>query len=311
MYPGSLFTDAMSKAAIILGEFKSVFCREDTSCIPWIGPSRVVKNNIPPLNVRNAFVERLLSKLNPSKSSGPDGISGRVLRQLSDELAPTFRALFTQTLECGTVPREWRDAIISPIFKKGDVYNPANYRPVSLTSIVSKVMEHILCKHILDHLERHGALTSFKLGFRRGWSWETHLLLIMDDLMRSYDKTRQVDIGILDFSCAFDTVPHERLLGKLAHYGIRGRVLNWVHSFLHDTKMKVAVDEVFSLVAGITGLEAVAISYLYQRPPGLCHGGHCCLSLHRRLPCLPGSALIRRLGGEPTKIVANVITFEM
>ena len=70
--------------------------------------------------------------------------------------------------------------------------------------------------------------------------------------MPSYDRKHQVDIGILDFSRAFDTVPHERLLGKLAYYGIRGPVLNWVRSFLHDRKMEVAVDEVFSLVAGIT-----------------------------------------------------------
>ena len=113
-------------------------------------------------------------------------------------------------------------------------------------------MGHILCKYILDHLERHGALTSFQHGFRRVQSCETQLLLTMDDLMWSYDRKRQVDIGILDFSRAFDTVPHERLLEKLAHYGIRGPVLNWVRSFLHDRKMKVAVDGVFYPVAGVT-----------------------------------------------------------
>ena len=197
-----------------------------------------MKNNTPPLNVRNAAVEKLLSKLN--------------LTQLSEELDSALTALFTQTLECGTVPRELRDAIISPIFKKGDVHNPANYRPVSLTSIVYKVMERILCKHILDHLERHGALTSFQHGFKHGRSCETQLLLTMDNLMPSYDKKHQVDIGILDFTRAFDTVPHERLLGKLAYYGIWGPVLNWVFSFLYDRKMKVAVDGVFSLEAGIT-----------------------------------------------------------
>ena len=160
-----------------------MFGREDTSLIPWLGPSRVVKNNIPPLHVRNAGVEKLLSKLNPSKSSVPDGISGWVLRQLSEALAPALTALFTLTLECGTVPRKGRDAIKSLILKKGDVHNQANYRPVWLTSIISKVMEHILCKHILDHLERHGALTSFQHCFRRGRSCETQVLLTMDDLM--------------------------------------------------------------------------------------------------------------------------------
>ena len=148
--------------------------------------------------------------------------------------------------------KEWREAIISPIFQIGDVHNPANYRPVSLTSIVSKVMEHILCKHILDHLEHHGALTALQHGFRRGWSCETQLLLTIDDLARSYDTKHQVNVGILDFSRAFDTVPRERLLGKLAHCGVRGPILDWVRSFLSDCKMRVAIDGVYSPCAGIT-----------------------------------------------------------
>ena len=249
---GSLYTDAKSKAAILLGEFKSVFSREDTSSIPWLGPNRSVKGTIPPLLIQSPGVQKLLSKLNPSKSSGPDGIAGRVLRELACELAPALTALFTQTLQQGTVPREWREAIISPIFKKGDVHNPANYRPVSLTCIVSKVMEHILCKHMLDHLEHHGALTALQHGFRRGRSCETQLLLTIDDLVRSYDRKHQVDVGILDFSRVFDTVPHERLLGKLAHCGVRGPILDWVRSFLSDRKMRVAVDGVYSPWAGVT-----------------------------------------------------------
>ena len=113
-------------------------------------------------------------------------------------------------------------------------------------------MEHILCKHILDHLEHHGALTALQHGFRRGRSCETQPLLTIDDLVRSYDRKHQVDVGILDFSRAFDTVPHERLLGKLAHCGVRGPILDWVRSFLSDRKIRVAVDGVYSPWAGVT-----------------------------------------------------------
>ena len=161
------------------------------------------------------------------------------------EAAKTFAASFITHLDQFSVDENWvrfKDHILSSV--KAHVHNPANYRPVSLTSIVSKVMEHILCKHILDHLEHHGALTAMQHGFRRGWSCETQLLTI-DDLVRSYDRKHQVDVGILDFSRASDTVPHERLLGKLAYCGVRGPILHWVHSFLSDRKMRVAVDNIF------------------------------------------------------------------
>ena len=175
-----------------------------------------------------------------------------MLKQLSAELAPLLTALYEQTLATGCVPDQWRDALVTPIFKKGDAHNPANYRPVSLTSIVCKVMEHILCRHILDHMDRHGLMTTLQHGFRKEHSCETQLLVTIDDLMRSYERKHQVDIGVLDFSRAFDTVPHERLLGKLAHYGIQGPVHEWIRSFLSNRTMRVAVDGELSCETSVT-----------------------------------------------------------
>ncbi len=113
---------------------------------------------------------------------------------------------------------------------------------VSLTCVISKVMEHILCKHILNHLDQHQILTQFQHGFRKAHSCESQLLLTIDDLMSAYERKSQVDIGVLDFSRAFDTVPHERLLGKLQHYGIQGPILQWVRAFLCSREMRVAID---------------------------------------------------------------------
>ncbi|CAH1242277.1 Hypp6526 [Branchiostoma lanceolatum] len=103
-------------------------------------------------------------------------------------------------------------------------------------------MEHVLCKHILNHLEKKHLLTAFQHGFRKAHSCETQLLLTVDDLVSAYDKKVQVDMGILDFSRAFDTVPHERLMSKLAHYGIRGPIQRWIRSFLQDRSMWVVAD---------------------------------------------------------------------
>ena len=96
-----------------------------------------------------------------------------------------------------------------------------NYRPVSLTCISCKLFEHIVCKHILGHLEDHEILTDLQHGFRSGRSCETQLITTFHDIASAYNKKgSQIDIAVLDFSKALDTVPHDGLLSKLKHYGI-------------------------------------------------------------------------------------------
>ncbi|KAK7096441.1 hypothetical protein V1264_005737 [Littorina saxatilis] len=125
---------------------------------------------------------------------------------------------------------------------KGDRHCPANYRPISLTSVPCKVLEHIISRHILSHLETNNILTNLNHGFRSGYSTETQLLTTTEDLLSSYDRGRQVDMAILDFSKAFDTVPHDRLLHKLNSYGIYGSILAWLQTFLTQRTMQVVVE---------------------------------------------------------------------
>ena len=189
-----------------------------------------------------AGVQKLLNRLKPNKACGPDKIPNRVLKELAPVLAPPLTALYNKSLEEGTVPAEWRHAFVTPVYKKGDKHSPSNYRPVSLTVVCCKLLEHIVCNHVLTHLEENNLLTTLQHGFRRGHSCETQLLLTYDNLIRSFDKTLQTDMAILDFSRAFDTVPHRRLISKLTSYGVKGQVLNWIDSFLSDRKMTVVVD---------------------------------------------------------------------
>ena len=147
-----------------------------------------------------------------------------------------------QYLELRTLPCDWTEAITSQVYKNGNVQLASNYRPVSLTRVVSKIMEHIFCKHILNHLDNFGVLSSCQHGFRKAYSCETQLLLTLDDLMHSLNHNIQCDVAIMDFSRAFDDVPHERLLSKFEHYGIRGPIHTWIRSFLSIRQMLVAND---------------------------------------------------------------------
>ena len=130
-----------------------------------------------------------------------------------------------------------------------------NYRPVSLTSVSCKLLEHIICKHMLNHLEKNNILTYLNHGFRSGYSCETQLLVTLDELLHFNDKGLQTDIAILDFSKAFDTVPHEELLCKLESYGITGSLHEWLRTFLSKRHMQVVIEgeasEKVTLASGV------------------------------------------------------------
>ena len=149
---------------------------------------------------------------------------------------------YPQSLNTEDLPNDLRNATIAPVFKKGDRHMPANYRPVSLTTVCCKLLEHVICRHMMIHLEVNKILSSLQHGFRSGHSCETQLIVTMDDLLKSIDKRGQTNMMILDFSNAFDMVLHKRLLHKLEQYGITGSTHRWIHSFLTDRFQRVVVD---------------------------------------------------------------------
>ena len=158
------------------------------------------------------------------------------------ESALLLHAIFQCSIDSGKIPEAWKKAIISPVYKKSDRSDPANYRPVSLTCISCKILEHIINRHILDHLDKHNILADAQHGFRKRRSCETQLLLTCHDLASVVNNSGQVDMLVLDFAKAFDTVAHERLLSKVAGYGIRGNLLKWTMSFLEGRTQKVVVE---------------------------------------------------------------------
>ena len=231
-------------------KFCSVFTNEDTPNMPSLDPSPYP--DMPPITATTAGIAKLLRNLNPRKAAGPDGIPCRLLQCAAEEIAPALTLLYNRSLESGEVPSAWRHALVQPVFKKGDRTVPGNYRPISLTSVCGKLLEHVIRSAITQHFDQHAILADAQHGFRKSRSCETQLILTVDDLASSLDGGGQTDVILLDFSKAFDKVPHERLLMKLDHLGIRGSTLKWIENFLTDRTQQVVVEGQKSDVGRVT-----------------------------------------------------------
>ena len=238
---GRLFSDAERKADILNRQFESVFTEEEPLS-HLQDPNTFKFPSIPQIDISVAGVAKLLKELDEKKASGPDNISAKILRLAADELAPALTLIFNSSIKTGDLPDDWRTANITPIFKKGDRTTASNYRPVSLTSISCKLLEHIFHRHIMNHLDTHNILTDKQHGFRSKHSCESQLLQTIHDLIHTLDNNKQTDIIIMDFSKAFDTVPHNRLLYKLNKYGINGHIHTWISHFLTKRTQRVVVD---------------------------------------------------------------------
>ena len=191
-------------------------------------------------------VIKLLKGLNPSKALGPDELHPRVLKELATELDPVFAHLFQQSIDTGEIPKEWSLANICPLFKKSDRSLACNYCPVSLTCVPCKLLEHIVCSNIMAHLDEHKFLSDRQHAFRKGHSCETQLTTVINDRAKILDNRGQVDTFILDFEKAFDTPHHELLKSKLFSYGIGGKTLKWIDSFLCFRQQRVVLNGVKS-----------------------------------------------------------------
>ena len=120
-----------------------------------------------------------------------------------------------------------------PIFKKGDRLHPDNYRPIPLTPITCKMLEHKMTSNIMQHLDTHHILHDAKHGFRKHRSRVTQLIQLIDNLAHDIDNRIQTYAILLDFQKTFNKIPHQRLLYKLTYYGISPQAPNWYnHSFL-------------------------------------------------------------------------------
>ena len=247
---GNLISDPLGKANPLNKQFQSVFHPpNDSSNLPTIGPF----NPMPNFQIIENGVLNILKNLKIHKAPGPDGIVPRILGDYADQLAEPLSYIFKKTLDSSIFPSDWQQANVVPIFKKGEKYKLSNYSTVLLTCICCKLLEHVVVRSIMTHLETNQILYDWQHGFRVNKSTETQLVTLIHELSKNSDQEKQTDIVVLDFSKAFDKVSHRHLaLKKLKYYDIEGKILDWINSFLSNRMQRVVLEGSISENVSVT-----------------------------------------------------------
>ena len=233
--------DNSKKAKLLVEYFSSVFTKEPDGKVPSPTPV-LVTNDMPYQKIKEEVVLRHLNALKIDKSPGMDKLHPRLLKEIAESLAKPLCIIYNQSLESKTVPNDWKNAMISAIFKKGNKSLAKNYRPVSLTSVVCKIMEKILREFIIEHMKKNNLFSKKQYGFIAGRSTGLQLLEVIDKWTEALDQGLDIDCIYTDFMKAFDKVPHKRLIAKIQNLGVHEDIVGWITSFLEDGKQKVIVN---------------------------------------------------------------------
>ena len=241
---GNKITQGILMAEELNMHFSSVFTREDTSSLPV--PETKFEGSegerLGQLVVTPEVVANKINNMKENKSPGVDGIAPKILKETVEQICTPLAHVFNMSLQEGIVPLEWKEANIIPLFKKGSRNKSVNYRPVSLTSVICKVLETIIRDHMMDFLIKHKLINPSQHGFLKARSCLTNLLCFFEEITKWVDEGSPVDVIYLDFQKAFDKVPHQRLILKIKSHGMGNSIINWIEQWLKDRRQRVVVD---------------------------------------------------------------------
>ena len=240
---GHLNHNPVDMANILQAQYSSVFSNPTADGLDKEGsdvhPSESEIFDIP---ITEKDMIEAMKELNPY-SSAPDGeVPARILKDCRNVLCTPLVLLWKQSFEMGVIPDQFKSSFIAPLFKKDSKTNPANYRPVSLTSHIIKIFERVVRKYLVEYLESNKLISDKQHGFRKGRSCLTQLLSHMDTILQNNLSGAETDVIYLDYAKAFDKVDHNILLQKLSLYGIKGKLHTWLTQFLRDRQQVVVVD---------------------------------------------------------------------
>jgi len=241
---GTITVDPTIKASLLSDHFNSNFTYDN-----GVIPSSVHSNDQHGLSniiFSPNLVRKVISKLKSNSSGGPDGIPPVFIKNCNIFLCGPLSFLFQQFFENSYIPPIWLKAFITPVFKKGDSTKPNNYRPISLTCNLCKIMECIIKDQVVSYLLSKGLISKQQHAFLCKRSTVTNLLESVHDWTVHLQHKYSVDVIYIDFSHAFDCVVHSKLLSKLSSFGIQGLLLYWIEAFLSNRTQCVVIEHCFS-----------------------------------------------------------------
>lgn len=187
-------------------------------------------------------IDRIIRDMKKKNSTGVDEISIKIIKNCFYNIRKVLCHILNESLQQGTVPDRLKFAIVKPLFKKGDKAIVTNYRPISLLTCFSKILEKLVHRRLLDHLNSYGLLNKYQFGFQQGVSTAQAIFSFTNQILESVNK-KMSPIGIFcDLSKAFDCVNHDILLRKAEFYGLSGIAGMWIKSYLNGRKQKVMLN---------------------------------------------------------------------
>ena len=233
-------TDSKQKADMFNTYFVSQSTMDvDATWDPGIPPASDF--SIDTIATSSDEVYNILSHLDVAKATGPDGIGCKLLREAAPCISTPLARIFNYSFSQAQFPDIWKIAHVVPLYKKGDADDISNYRPVSLLSCISKVIERIVYNRVFKYLQSHNLLSVKQSGFTPGDSTINQLLKICHNIYQTFDQGDEARGVFLDFSKAFDKVWHKGLLYKLQKMGLNGSILAWITNYLSGRRQQVVV----------------------------------------------------------------------
>ena len=231
------------KAILFNNFFSSVFTLSSFS-IPPLESLPTPASTLSTIGISEMDVYEALSSLDTSKAGGPDGIGAKILKHCASALYSLYHHLFLLCLSHCSLPFEWREHLIVPVFKSGDRSSVKNYRAISLLCTSSKLLEKLIYDKVICFVS--SSISHCQFGFRPKHSSTQQLLSFLSTIHESLSTYSQVDAIYLDFRKAFDSVPHNELLVKLWTFGIRGNLWKWMQSYLSHRTQRVLLNHTTS-----------------------------------------------------------------
>ena len=234
-------TSDTGKAELFNTFFHSVFTSSSFS-LPNMSTLPLPSSCICTSRFSDSEVLDALSSLDPTKSSGCDGIGPKLLKHCASALYIPLHHLFSVSLSKQHIPNEWKCHSITPIFKSGDKSHVKNYRPMSLLCIVSKVLEQLIYNKVNKFITDNNILCLHQFGFRQQHSTTQQLLIFLTNVHHALNNCPKCDVIYLDFKKAFDSVPHQELLLKLWKVGVVGSLWRWFREYLSNRYQHVCIN---------------------------------------------------------------------